>query len=216
MISIGQIRAARGLLGWSQSELANRSGLSQRAITTLETSKHRPNSGTLDAIEKVLLENGIELISDGVRLKNPTSFVLEGGDMTDKIFQFTLDTLRGDRRIKEVLASGLNQALLSEKARKQAQTYLSNIDILGVTERILVSEDFDTDFSFGSLSRYRALKRDYFSANSPTFIFGNYYAMMLPDVQKIVVVHNENMAHFQRKIFENLWQNAKPFPEKTK
>jgi len=211
MISIGQIRAARGLLGWSQTELASKSGLSQRAITTLETGKHRPNSGTLDAIEKVLLENGIELISDGVRLNSPTILVLDVDDMPKKFFEFALDAIQKDSNIKEVLASGLNQALLSEKGRKLAQSYLTQIETLGVTERILVSEDFETEFSLGSLSRYRGIKRDYFSANSPTFIFGDYYYLMLPDEQKVVIIHNANMADFQRRVFENLWKDAKSF-----
>ena len=39
MISVEQLRAARGLLGWSQSQLADRAGLSLPTVKRFETGK---------------------------------------------------------------------------------------------------------------------------------------------------------------------------------
>ncbi len=39
MISVEQLRAARGLLGWSQSQLADRAGLSLPTVKRVETGK---------------------------------------------------------------------------------------------------------------------------------------------------------------------------------
>ena len=36
MVSAAQIRAARGLVGWSQQELATKTGVARRTITTIE------------------------------------------------------------------------------------------------------------------------------------------------------------------------------------
>jgi transcriptional regulator with XRE-family HTH domain len=69
----GQIRAARGLLGWSQQDLAVASGTARRTVTTLEMdgSASEPSKS---AVTKALEEAGVEFIggpSDpGVRLRS--------------------------------------------------------------------------------------------------------------------------------------------------
>lgn len=52
MITGTQIRAARALLGWSQSELARRSGASLPTIKRLEASGDDP-AGTVKTNEKI-------------------------------------------------------------------------------------------------------------------------------------------------------------------
>jgi transcriptional regulator with XRE-family HTH domain len=62
-----KIRMARALLGWSQSELALRVGLTQRGIHKLEQGDTDPRRATVRAIEAVWLDEGIEFeeIADG-------------------------------------------------------------------------------------------------------------------------------------------------------
>jgi transcriptional regulator with XRE-family HTH domain len=68
MVTPGQIRAGRGLLGWSQAELGQRSGdLSARAISLIETSKTDPHASTFAAIIAALEAGGVEFLPDGVR-----------------------------------------------------------------------------------------------------------------------------------------------------
>ena len=54
-----QIRAARGLLGWTQTELANRAGVSQMTVMRLE-SKDGIVGGTVETVLRVqeALETG--------------------------------------------------------------------------------------------------------------------------------------------------------------
>jgi DNA-binding XRE family transcriptional regulator len=76
------IRAARGLLGWSQTELAKKSGISRKAIATIETAVP---SESIDPRRKKILQNlrsfleddcGMELVfesgktGEGVRLRS--------------------------------------------------------------------------------------------------------------------------------------------------
>lgn len=76
MILIEQIRAARGLLGWSQTELADKAGLSLPTIKRMEREDGGPAVSD-DAKEKVraaLEKAGVELIAEngggaGVRMK---------------------------------------------------------------------------------------------------------------------------------------------------
>lgn len=80
MITAGQLRAARALLGIDQRELAQRSGLSLPTIQRMEASDGvvRGNVNSLMKLVDALAAAGIELIGDaatsagggrGVRLK---------------------------------------------------------------------------------------------------------------------------------------------------
>ena len=74
MISPRQIRAARGLLSWSQQTLADRAIVSLNALVRLENERVDPRASTLSAIEDALQKAGIEFLGadgkgEGVRLK---------------------------------------------------------------------------------------------------------------------------------------------------
>ena len=75
MITSGQIKAARSLLGWTARDLAARSGIGFSTMIRLESSEGVPSSNvkTLDAIQRSLEESGIQFIGTpddgpGVRL----------------------------------------------------------------------------------------------------------------------------------------------------
>jgi len=84
MITAGQMRAARALLGIDQRKLAELSGLSLPTIQRMEASEGvvRGNVDSLMKLVGALDASGIELISDnatsqrggrGVRLRSPPS-----------------------------------------------------------------------------------------------------------------------------------------------
>jgi transcriptional regulator with XRE-family HTH domain len=76
-ISIRQIKAARSLLGWSQDDLAEKSGISKPTIGRLESQASDALGGraeTGDALVAALERGGIEFLAEngggaGVRLK---------------------------------------------------------------------------------------------------------------------------------------------------
>ena len=76
-ISIRQIKAARSLLGWSQDDLAERSGVSKPTIGRLESQAGEAVGGraeTGDALVAALEKAGVEFIAEngggaGVRMR---------------------------------------------------------------------------------------------------------------------------------------------------
>ncbi len=60
-----KIRVARAVLGWSQSELASRAGLTQRAVHKLENGDTEPRRMTVRAIEAIWREQGLEFEETG-------------------------------------------------------------------------------------------------------------------------------------------------------
>lgn len=75
MMSVSQVRAARGLLGWSQTQLGNAAKLSLPTIKRYETGKGANVSyDAISAIQAALEAAGVEFIPKngggvGVRLR---------------------------------------------------------------------------------------------------------------------------------------------------
>jgi transcriptional regulator with XRE-family HTH domain len=67
MISTAQIRAARGLLKWTQAALAHRAAISTVTLNMIENEAVRPRESTLDSIQAALEAGGVEfLVEDGI------------------------------------------------------------------------------------------------------------------------------------------------------
>ncbi|MBI2992579.1 MAG: helix-turn-helix transcriptional regulator [Gammaproteobacteria bacterium] len=67
MLSAGQMRAARALLGWDQKQLAEAAGVSLPTVQRMEASDGnvRGNVDTLVKVVEALRAAGIELIGQG-------------------------------------------------------------------------------------------------------------------------------------------------------
>jgi transcriptional regulator with XRE-family HTH domain len=76
MLTAAQCRAARGLLDWSQLDLAKHAGVGIVTVRQLEASIHEPRRATLDVVRRALEGAGVEFIDEngggaGVRLRKP-------------------------------------------------------------------------------------------------------------------------------------------------
>ena len=65
MITPAQCRAARGLLKWTQEDLAERSGVGSLAIFKFEASKTSPHNATLKALKDSFEKAGVVFIAAG-------------------------------------------------------------------------------------------------------------------------------------------------------
>ena len=66
MISVRQIKAARALLGWSATELAERCGIGSATVKRYELQEGYPKATVqnLAAIQAVFEESGVEFLGD--------------------------------------------------------------------------------------------------------------------------------------------------------
>ena len=74
MLTPAQCRAARGLIDWSQMELAEHAAVGIVTIRQLEAGVHAPRRSTLDVVRRALEAAGVEFIAKngggpGVRLR---------------------------------------------------------------------------------------------------------------------------------------------------
>jgi DNA-binding XRE family transcriptional regulator len=74
LLFAGKVRAARAVLGWSQTELADKIGLTQRAIYKIEQAAVDARPATTAAISAAFAKAGIgfdDLPDGGFRVKVP-------------------------------------------------------------------------------------------------------------------------------------------------
>jgi DNA-binding XRE family transcriptional regulator len=77
MVTAGQIRAARALIGWKQAELAKAAGISEISVKNIEREATDPRSSTVAAIQAAFEKAGVVFLEpgdvrdggEGVRLK---------------------------------------------------------------------------------------------------------------------------------------------------
>jgi transcriptional regulator with XRE-family HTH domain len=76
LITTAQVKAARALLGWSQADLAHRSGVSEPTIARLESAEGElgGREGTGAKIRRAIENAGVEFLDEngggpGVRLR---------------------------------------------------------------------------------------------------------------------------------------------------
>ena len=65
LIYAAQIRAARGLLYWSQGKLAERAGVSKQSVTRIEAGTMDPRFSTMTALNEAIRSAGVEM-AEGV------------------------------------------------------------------------------------------------------------------------------------------------------
>jgi transcriptional regulator with XRE-family HTH domain len=74
MVTSAQCRAARGLLNWSQQDLADQAGIGIVTVRQLEAGVNVPRRATLEVVRRAFETFGVEFIDEdgggpGVRLR---------------------------------------------------------------------------------------------------------------------------------------------------
>jgi transcriptional regulator with XRE-family HTH domain len=65
---IEQLRQARITLGWTEAQLAERSGISRDTIAKIEAGRRRAQLATVRAVRQALEAGGIEFDADGINV----------------------------------------------------------------------------------------------------------------------------------------------------
>ena len=215
-ISSRQIRAARGLLGLSQKELAEKADLSINSLNNIEREVGSPRTDSLHAVRDALMKEGVEFLDkDGVRFSGEQLEIdkVEGPHILEALY---------DEMLK-AYPSGNGQILVMGKDNSRFH-HLDNIELLmaykkfeavaiknNIIERALFLEN-DTNF-LGIRNNYRWVPKELFG-KVPMTIYGNNVAIILwgPPV-RMVIIRNPGIAETFRHHFEAIWSLAKPVPD---
>lgn len=205
MISIEQIKAARSLLGWGQTNLAHAAGISLPALSNFERKAVTPRLRTIEAIQKALEKAGIEFIeSAGVVLRREIfrTRIFEGPDAIFRVWDDIIETLRNSER-KELLLSGADDALWMQKYEERLFKVIKERQALDIRMRLLTRHG-DRNV-IGSPDDFRWVPEVVWG-QTPYYVYADKFAVInLEPPAKIVLIENPGIAATFRQQFEFNW-----------
>lgn len=216
MLTIEQIRAARALLDWSQSDLADHASLSQTGIARIENGTNKPNSKTLEKIMTAFDNADIEFIgTTGVKKRTGEIRTLRGKDgfiaFMDDVYKSTLKTN------SEICVYNVDEKnwikWMGEEAYKAHSERMKAVQP-DVTFRILIEEG-DLFFIANEFAEYRWFPKELFSAQS-FYAYGEKLAFIhfYEDDVQIMILSEREFAQGFRVLFDIAWNKVASAPEK--
>lgn len=206
-ITTAQMRGARGLLNWSQSELSKRTGISTTSIGNIEAGNTQARESTLKIIRQAFENAGIEFIgTEGMRLKNDSIDIYEGQEGFNNFFDYVYQN--SITETPEILACNINEELFMKWAGDIAPSHMKRMTALdGLSFKVLLKEG-DTNFAASDYVEYKWLKKEMFSS-VPFYIFGRKLAIMLFEPEpKIIVMKYPMITDAYKKQFMAFWNIA--------
>ena len=206
MITIEQCRAARGLLGWTQQDLAEASGLSKTAINNFEKGNSDIKLESLKSIRLAFESLDIEFLGqEGLKRRNDHAEILKGPSCYIDLLDDIITTLRSQGG--ELLILNANKTVSHENTLEGMNSLIERLKTdLGLGTRILylqksqipLSAPHEQRISLNALANYLPI----------SFIYGNKLSLQLGASPFITIINSPEQAQEQRHIFESLWQGA--------
>ncbi len=212
MITTAQIRGARGILGWSQGDLAERTDISATSIGSIENGITQARTSTLEIIQRTFEDAGIEfLASDGIRKKSLEVDILRGTEGFQRFSQMVYDAAR--RSENDILQAFVDDVKFAEILGKEALPHVERMETLGAKNFKIIQREGDIYFPAKNYAEYRWIPAEFFAA-VPFTVFGDSFAVILyePD-PTIVVMHYPVLASAYRIQFSMIWDAAILPPE---
>lgn len=213
------LRAARGLAGWSVSELAERSGVSASTINGFESNDpSRKGSGLSQRTAKKIIEAfesaGVEITSDGVRKKQDYFKIYRGSegfkDFMDHVYH-TAKTLSGEFCIYNARPTNWIKWLGVEwnKMHSDRMAALENKPTFRIT-----SQHGDTNLIGNRHAEYRWIPDDLWHDQS-IYVYGDFIAFMIfkEDAVTIKVFKDHDVYEHILSVFNHIWETASIIPE---
>ncbi|MBR6411897.1 MAG: helix-turn-helix transcriptional regulator [Alphaproteobacteria bacterium] len=205
-ISVGQLKAARSLLDWSQADLAAKSGYSLPAINNIERGVYKAHSATINDIIQTFEQNGIQFISSGVRLEN-SDFQIKFYEGEDALHYLLTKVGAAFEAEGDLLISGIDETILKEKAGDDLKKCLSIIKQKHVQVRVLCHRADKGEVIFPNIKQ-KIVPDDV--PLIPTFIYqGRVALVFLGNPIYVCILYNPSLFKTSVDSFEHLWKTTR-------
>ncbi|MFA5593335.1 MAG: helix-turn-helix transcriptional regulator [Micavibrio sp.] len=220
LITADQIRAARALKNWSQTDLAERTGLAVPTIANIELGKQMPGKNTIEKIIDAFTLGGVDFTERGVEKKDEKSkFInLLKKDEDDNIYislvedmLYTLTNIEDEEKREVLIFCGddrISPPAINKLYKKMRES--------GIRYRKLTEEG--NTYLLAGIEEYRYIPSEYY-LNNVTAVYGDKYAICLGNVNsekpdEIILINDEGTARIHRNLFDLLWSQL-PMPKKS-
>ena len=201
MITIEQCRGARGLLDWTQQDLADASGMSKTAINNFEKGYSDIKNESLRAIRQAFEALDIEFLPDGIRRRHDQARLLKGPNAFAELLEDVADTLKaGGALLIGISDKDLKNRILPEKLQAKLQEFAS----LNLKARITGHPQAVAALKFTN-AETRTLKLETPETLTSVFIYGSKVAFITWGNALITIVNSQDCVTGETARFENLW-----------
>jgi transcriptional regulator with XRE-family HTH domain len=206
-ITTAQIRGARGILNWSQQDLAQRTGISATSIGSIENGQTTPRESTLQTIRSTLEGGGIEFIgTDGIRKKSAYLDIWRGNEGFKKLSNDMFETIKLDKQ--EVLQAYVDDRKFAAWLGDESRPHVDRMKSITLPKFKILQKEGDVYFPAKDYAEYKWIPENQFMA-VPFFVYGNKLAIILfGDEANIIVMNYPMVAKAYRFQFSTIWDQA--------
>ena len=213
-ITARQIRAARGLLGWSGDELADKVDVTRATLSKIESDLVQPQERTLARIAEVLDKHGVEMTEgDGVKMRQQEVRVFSGKTGYRQFLDHIYLTLKNGGRIRQFnLSDSGNLAFVDD----YGQAHLARMKLVDDLDAKVLTTDGDKEFP-ASYCTYRWMDKDDADL-APFYLYGDNVVLPMHESshkREWVSINSKLLAERYAKQFDKFWANASA-PKKAK
>ncbi len=210
MPTLEQIRAARALLGWSQSDLAKIAGLSQTGIARIENGTNHPNSQTLTKIESAFEDNNIEFIDNSGVRKRTGDVKTYRGSQGFTSFMNDIYSVAKERGGEITLHNARPSNWIKWLGEDWFNLHANRMKELG--DKIsfkITAEEGTTNLISSKFAEYRWFPKDLFNQQS-IYAYGNKLAFITfsEDDVTVRVLENKEFTEGFRILFNIAWDSV--------
>jgi len=219
MITAAQLRAARGLLDWTRSDLAKAANVSPETIKNIEHGTFRPQETTAEAIVRAFSVHGVVFTQDdGVKFDRSNIKQYTGAEDFKRFMDDVYLTAVNDPEAVEggknpICVSNVDERLFAERlgAEFTSEHGRRMSELKKVKVRVLVKEHdlFVVPDMHYVEYRWNASQN---SGDVPFYVYGDKFAILMFNHQpspQIVVITSKLVSSAYREQFEILWTNSK-------
>lgn len=210
MPTISQIRAARALLDWSQSDLADNAGLSQTGIARIENGTNKPNSRTLEKIRTAFDNADIDFIDDsGVKKRTGEIKILKGPEGLRQFFNELYQTA-ADLGGELCLFNGTPARLTDWLGEDWYDMHNKRMEKLaGKFEYKIIVKEGETHFPASNYAEYRFFPEELFNEKT-IYILGNkvFFRDKSDDQISMIRIEQADLAKSMQILFNVAWEHV--------
>jgi DNA-binding XRE family transcriptional regulator len=213
-ITARQIRAARGLIGWTQEHLGKAANVSRTTIAAIEKEATHPTPDVLGKIRAVFEDAQVEFLpQEGVRFRSPTIYYDDqpGANrrLLEDIFNVSSE-FKFSNNINEILIFGLREEDSEDSVGTYLAEHIERLERAGLQEKILCAPN--TQAFIAPKSWYRKLPTLDDRPQAPIHIYGDKIAVVQWKPKELVfVVESRPIANAVRAMFTQIWNTQRGF-----
>lgn len=214
-ITIAQIRGARGILNWSQQDLAQRTGISATSIGSIENGQTTPRASTTETIRTTFEKNDIEFLGlDGVRKRDSNFHTFEGEDGLRLFFDDVYETVKKSGG-QVSLFNGVPQKLIDWLGDEFYKSHIARMDEIKSSFNFkIIIEEGDDNFIANTFAEYKWFPKEKFNERT-IYCYGDKLAFInfSKDTVRVMVIRQAEIAESFRSLFDVAWEQVAVSPK---